>query len=274
MTEEHSYDGDLSSVAASATHRIARAERLQRILELLAEQRTVRVDVLCKLFKVSGTVIRRDLRELQSQGLLQRIRGGAIGSPSVVDRFTFQQRAKAHLAEKMRIGKLAATLIQDDTTVFMDSGTTTLQVARNIGHVRNLTLVTESLAIMNEIGPRNGINVVLVGGSYSQSSLATTGPLAVANLRRFHGQQLFLGVDGISLTYGLTGNEALAVEVLRAMIGRVEEVILVADSSKIGRVAFLQIAPLHAADKLVTDSGMNPEDLAAFKAAGLEVLVA
>ena len=165
-------------------------------------------------------------------------------------------------------------MIRDNSTLFLDSGTTTLEVARHIGPMNHLFVVTDSLAVMRELGPRPGVTATLVGGLYNHSSVSTGGPLAVANLRQFHGDLLILGVDGVDIAHGLTGNQPLEVESLRTMIERVDSVVLVADSSKIGRVAFTQIAPLTAADTFVTDRGADPCTLAAFREAGIDVLVA
>jgi DeoR family transcriptional regulator, fructose operon transcriptional repressor len=240
------------------------AERQRAILGHLAKNGNVSVSDLCQLFEVSEMTIRRDLADLEKQGLLQRTYGGAI--PTEPAFFEMSSRAKQSVftEEKERIGSLCAEMIRDGEVIFLDSGTTTLQVARCIKS-KTLTLVTNDLNIASELLDYPNIEVHITGGILRRGTNNLIGVKASSFFDDIRGTKLFLAVEGVDLKAGLTVPDINEVPMKRKMIDSASEVIVVADHSKLGRNSMNIIAHLSAANCLVTDRDAPEEILRALK---------
>jgi len=197
-------------------------ERRQAILEEITRSGAVRVSELSRRFAVSEVSIRRDLLELERQGLIARVYGGATGKPLMVHERTYEEKAREHIEEKQRIGEAAAQLIEPGSYVIFDSGTTVLQVARHtprhILEQGTLTVITNSLSIVRELGQWRQVQCILIGGLYVPHHDIVVGPQAVANLRTLHADLIFIGADGITIENGLTTSTLLEAEVDRTMV--------------------------------------------------------
>jgi DeoR/GlpR family transcriptional regulator of sugar metabolism len=246
-------------------------------MEELARQRVLRIGDLSSQFGVSEVSIRRDLERLEKLGMLKRVHGGAVIPPttSLVPPNT-TAAAKSSPA-KERIGRAAAQLIEPGERVIFDSGTTVLQVARHItGDLLtsgNLTVITSSLPIIYELGAWKSIHLLLLGGIYLPDWQVTVGPQTIANLSTLHADKLFLGADGLTHSHGVTTANVLEAEVDRAMIKAADEVILVADSSKIGGIGLTTILPIDRVHKLITDEGAPAAFINTLRDAGVDVLL-
>ncbi len=227
---------------------------------------------LSRRLGVSAVTIRSDLEALEKQGILRRNRGGAV-APQVL-RFApaFQEKTSLHRSEKEAIAGLAAQLVEDGEWIIIDAGSTTLFLARRLRD-RRLTVVVNSVYTLNELVGAPRVELIAVGGCLYEPGLSFVGPLAESFLETLHVDKVFLGVNGVSLK-GISVNNAQEAGVKRRMIEAAEEVIVLADSSKLGVDSFVTISPLRKVHILITDSGAPEELLTEFREAGLEVLVA
>lgn len=254
--------------------RVFTEERLSKIVELLAGDRRVAVSELSRLLDVSESTIRRDLSLLEKQGLIKRTHGGAVPATSTAFEPSFIQKEIEFIEEKHSIGRKAAQMIEEGETVILDSGTTTLQIARYCATKRNLTVVTNSIHIALELSGAQEIEVVVVGGSLRKNTYALVGPVAEDGLRGLYADKVFLGVNGISPDRGLSTPNIVEARVKRAMLGAAREAIIVADHSKVGREAFASIAPIDRIQALVTDRGISDSDRRMIEEKGVRVIVA
>lgn len=252
-------------------------ERREAILQLLEQDNAVSVTELSQVFGISEVSIRRDLERLERTGLLQRVHGGAV---ALVTRDLPNSRgpaADAHLEEKMRIARAAAALVRPGDRILFDSGTTVLEIARAIGsgtqQVTSLTAITCSLPIVQELGRHRWVHMLLLGGIYLPEHRIVTGPQTIDTLSALHADRMFLGADGLTLSHGVTTATVLEAEVDRAMIRAADEVILVADSSKIGSIGLATILPVEQVRKLITDAGAPAQFVKTLREAGVEVIL-
>lgn len=247
-------------------------ERHRRIQEFLQENRAARVSALAELLGVSEVTIRRDLEDLERRGLLERTHGGAILAQRMAREPLYVEAASRHPIEKQRIGAAAARLATEGDTVFLNGGTTTLEVARHLRpHVR---VVTNHVGAALAVGDRD-VELILVGGEYRPASNSCVGDIAARTLRGIFATRSFIGVEGLSLRSGLTTPAISEAEVARVMIEQTHgQVVVVADSSKVGTVADFSIAPIEAATILVTDPGLDDGYRAELTDLGVQVVFA
>ncbi|MFQ5648913.1 MAG: transcriptional repressor AgaR [bacterium] len=249
-------------------------ERRSEILDVLQREGNVRVQDICKQFHVSEVTIRNDLKVLGQKGLVHRTHGGAIRSNFFVKDLPVEDKKKKQVEEKRRIGKGAAALVQDGETVILDSGTTTMEIARNLGTKKNLTIITNAINIAWELAQFEKLKVILTGGIMRPESYSLVGPHAESTLRKHFVEKFFLGVDGFHVRYGLTTPNVLEAQLNKQMIEISRETIVVADSSKFGVRSFSLIADVSKISKVVTDSGIPEEDLSYLVDNGIEVIIA
>jgi DeoR family fructose operon transcriptional repressor len=249
-------------------------ERQRAILDLLARQGKVTVEDLAAAFRVSAPTIRTDLARLEEQGLLQRTHGGAIPASPTLYEPPYAQRQVIRHAEKRAIAQAAAELVANGETILLDAGTTTYELALLLKERQRLTVVTNSLANAQTLSENPGIEVIVTGGTLQARRRALLGPLAARFLESFHVDRAFLAFNGVHHQAGFTVTDFDAAELKRRMVGAATQVVAVADSGKIGQIAFAKAAELREADMLVTDSGAAPESLNAIREAGLKVVVA
>lgn len=249
------------------------SERRAEIIGLLEEKKFVKVSDLSQTFNVSKATIRRDLGKLAQQGLLRKTYGGAVVKEGSRSWGTLEADSDPFLEEKRRIGGAAAELIEDGDTISLQAGSTTLQVARCLTGRNSLTVLTNDIDIAHELSKSPGIRMNLSGGILREGTRILVGPLAEQSISQFHVDKAILGVSAISLTQGLTNVDLLDAQIKTAMMKGADELIVVADHSKLGQVHFAKVAPITAIDKLVMDDGISPEDIEAFEAQGVEVIV-
>ncbi|MEW6244417.1 MAG: DeoR/GlpR family DNA-binding transcription regulator [Bacillota bacterium] len=254
--------------------RLFTEERLSKIVELLAGDRRVAVSELSRLLDVSESTIRRDLNLLEKQGLIKRTHGGAVPATSTAFEPSFFQKEIEFIEEKKSIGRKAAEMIEEGETVILDSGTTTLQIAKCCASKRNLTVVTNSIHVALELSGAEYVEVVVVGGSLRKKTLALVGPVTEDGLRGLYADKVFLGVNGISAGRGLSTPNIVEARAKRAMLCAAREAIVVADHSKMGREAFASIAPLDRVQALITDRGISDSDRRMIEEKGVRVIVA
>ena len=246
------------------------SDRLSRIVEVLSASGSVGVTDLAAELDVSPATVRRDLVLLEEQRLLARTHGGAVAH-GVLYELPLRYRSARRQEEKARIAREAAARVADGSAIGMTGGTTTTEVARALADGRRITVVTNSLSIASELAVRPNLKLVVTGGVARSESYELVGPLAEATLASLNLDVVLVGVDGISAAAGLTTHHEVEAHTNRALIHRAAHVLVVADSSKIGQVAFARICALDDVDALITDPGCDPEALAAIRDAGVDV---
>lgn len=248
-------------------------ERKQEVLRLLRERKRATVAELSQLFGVSPATVRRDLEALENEGAIRRAYGGAVIAERAAPEPPIIQRITEHEEEKRRIGRAAAELIQDGETVFIGSGTTTLEVARNLGGKKNLTVITNALNIVNLLTEQPDITVVVLGGLLRRSELSMIGHITEQALKELRANKVIMGMRAVSIEDGLTSDYLPETMTDRAIIRSAPEVILVVDHSKLGKVSTALVAPVTAVHTLVTDSGASADIVADLRELGIRVIV-
>jgi DeoR family fructose operon transcriptional repressor len=249
------------------------AQRRERIQEYLETNKIVRMDDLVAMLDTSEATVRRDLEWLEREGIVERTHGGAILSQRLTLEPEYIQRAQKHPEEKRLIGEMAASLIEDNDVVFINSGTTTTQVIRHIRANAGITVFSNNVYAALEVGEA-GFKHHLLGGEFQPHSNSVAGRFAIDNLRQVYADKAILGVDGVSLLHGCTVPSNVEAEVVKQMIERTQgKVFIVADSSKWGVVSNFQIATIDEIDKLITDEEFDPLATETLTARSVESLV-
>lgn len=233
-------------------------ERRAKILQELGKQPEVTVNQLSQMYNVSEVTIRKDLNELKRRNLLTRVRGGALRLPetNLGADMAIKEKQLFHYREKRAIGRLATSLINENETIILDSGTTTLEIAKNLHNFKNLTIVTNAINIAVELSNYNRFTVILLGGHLRESSLSTVGPLAESSLKIFYCDKLFLGVDSFNLEKGVSTPNIEEANINQTMMSMSKETIAVFDSSKFNKRSFTFIAPVDKINTVITDEGI------------------
>ena len=249
-------------------------ERHRLILEVIEADGRVTVADLSRRLDVSEVTVRRDLQTLAAQGLLRRAHGGALLPPPAAPEPPVLQRVSQTPTYKAQIGRAAADLVPEGSSVFIGSGTTTAQVARHLSGRKNLTVITNAINVAIEFAASEGVTVVMTGGMLRASELSLIGHLAELALREVRVDRAIVGMQAISLEGGMTNDYWPEVVTDRTVIEMAPEVIVVADHTKFGRVASAFIAPVTRVTTVVTDSECDPEVLAGLRALGIRTIVA
>lgn len=256
---------------------LSAAERRSQIAQMVLENGKVVVASLVEQFQVTETSIRRDLTLLEASNRLKRIHGGAIPIPGSSRTDSFAEKKELHIKAKERIGKIAAGMIRPKDILLLDSGTTTLQVIRHVPSAMRssnmITLVTNSQPIAQEVLTWPSPNLTILGGLYLPDYQATVGPQTLTQLQELTADKVFLGTDGLTLSSGATTANIFMAEVDRMMVERSRQVILVTDSSKIGRIGFVPVKPVNAFHTLITDTNAPPEVIKSIREMGVEVIL-
>jgi DeoR family fructose operon transcriptional repressor len=252
--------------------------RLQ-ILDSLTRSagQAVTVAELSRVLGVSDMTIRRDLDWLAERAIVTRVHGGALLYSHTEDEKPFRVRLMDFNPQKKSIGWAAAQLVKDGDRIILDAGTTTQQVASHLSGKKNLTVITNNLAVIDNLvrcsQPAGSyIETILLGGVLKHKELCTVGPLLTQELAALTADKYFLSAAGFSVQHGATDPDLREVEVKQVMLQSASQIILVADSSKYGTAQLAKIAPLSSIHKLVTDDSLPDKAIAEIEAAGVEVI--
>jgi DeoR/GlpR family transcriptional regulator of sugar metabolism len=233
-------------------------ERLQRIQQILFAQGMSSVGALAEHTHSSEATIRRDLDRLEGLGLVERTRGGAKLAQGAGVEVAFQAREHQEVAFKRAIARAAHAHLRPDTTVLLDAGTTVLQLARIIRlEPMPLTVITNSLAVSQELIGVPGINLYILGGQVRPENLSSVGFYAEESLRRFWATQLFLGSNAVHPEHGLSSHDPQEANINRLMLERAETCYLLADSSKFDARAMHHVSGLDSIHHVVTDARLE-----------------
>lgn len=249
-------------------------ERRQRILDTARARGTVSARELARSLGISEVTIRRDLRLMADEGLLRRTRGGAILSQALAHEPSSYEKALEAGDEKAAIAELAVDLVPDGASIILGPGTTTLALARLLISHRDLTVVTTSLLVPPVLATAPSVEIVLVGGSVRSSIDAVVGPAAERSLRTMRAGLAFLSGTGFSAERGLTTPNLLVAATDQALIDAAQQVVVLADHTKIGRQAMFQTVSADRIDILITDDAANPDEVARLRDIGIDVRIA
>lgn len=246
-------------------------ERKMRIVNYVRQHRLATVATLALEFGVHEATIRRDLMEIEQEGLLKRTHGGVIAEHWTHDEPSFSERSTAQLEQKMRIGMKAASLVEDGEHIIIDSGTTTLHIAKNLVNRKNITVVTNDINVAAELRDASGIKVILTGGELYPSSYMLNGMFTNHVLSSLHVEKAFIGIPAIHPHHGLMHPEANLVPAKQGMIKAAREIIVVADDSKIGKLSLHSVAPNSSIHTLITGVEATEERVKPFQDSGMTV---
>jgi DeoR family fructose operon transcriptional repressor len=231
--------------------------RKKIILDLLQNTDTVSIKEIARACQSSEITARRDLNELEEQGLLIRKHGGAIRSEAAFNLFSFDNRLNRNKERKIRVCQSASHYIRNNDIIFIDCGTTLYHLSSFIRHIKNLKIITNSLPIVSELMNYPNINIIIIGGEVVSDRRAIYGPAAERCIAAYHADRAFIGADGISLKNGLSSYDDLESAITRRMIENADEVYLLCDSSKLEKDSLIKFAPVSAIDFLVTDDELD-----------------
>lgn len=249
------------------------SERKDVILGEIKRRGRVSVPELSSLLGVSQVTVRRDLQRLEREGYVVKTYGGAVSTDRVAFEFSFQKKLQRNVAEKERIGRYAAGLVEEGEAIFLDNGTTTLQIAYNLRTRRNIKVVTNSLCAVYALEPAEGIELILLGGIVRRGWNDLYGPLTEKAIVELHVDKAFVGADGVSPEAGFTAADLRTARPTELVVRSAKKVIVVADHTKIGRVAFVRFASLDDVDMLITSRGIGEEEKVELESRGLKVIV-
>ena len=248
-------------------------QRRQRLGAIVESRRAARLEELSAALGVSQATVRRDLDALAAEGRLRRVHGGAVVIDARPSELHFDAKAAEATSEKERIAARAVQLLAPDDTVYLDSGSTVLAAARLLRGWDRLTVVTNSLPAATELAGQ-GPRLIVVGGELRATSRALVGPLTRLLLDDLHVDRALMGTFALSLEEGLMTTDPAEAYTKELVLGRAREVILLADSRKVGTRSLVRAGRLEAIDVLVTDSGIDERTVRGLEKRGLKVLKA
>jgi DeoR family transcriptional regulator of aga operon len=260
------------SETSTAPRRLLVGERRRLIVQLVEQQGRATVEELANKFSTSAVTIRADLEALARNSAITRSHGGAL--PATNDTPLNIKETRWH-AQKLRIGQAAAKMIQDGETIILDSGSTTVEIARQIRQMKfeSLTVITNALNIAMELTGMPQIRVMMLGGLLRQTSYSLVGPDAEQALAKLSADRLFLGVDGLDPEVGVTTPDPLEAALNALMIRVSRQTIAVLDASKLGQRSLSVITPVKHLDMVISDSSAPAETVEALSAAGVQVVL-
>lgn len=249
-------------------------DRRQKILQLLEEGNSYRVDDLSEKFNVSKDTIRRDLKKLEINGFIKRIHGGAYKIPGVLFNPSVEHREMVLEKEKKAIGSIANELVKEGDAIFIDSGTTTAELAKCL-QKRNIVVVTNAINILSILLNNHWVNdIILTGGKLKKDGLYLMGGETEDQIKHYNFDKLFLGSSGVSIDFGITSPSREEAQVKRKMIDSSKEVILLVDHSKFDQRGLVTYASIDEIDTIVTDWNIDGKKVSKLEEKGINVIVA
>lgn len=248
-------------------------ERHQRLRAFIRQRGAARVEEIVRALGISPATARRDLETLEAAGHIRRVHGGAVSAELPVDEPLFDDKAAIRSREKRAIAKAALRLIRPNETIYLDGGSTVLELARLLRDRANVTVVTNSLRAAVELSGQ-GPRVILIGGELRRLSQTLVGPLTQPLLAHLRVDRAFMGTIGLSIEEGLTTTDANEAFTKREAMRRAHEVVVLADSGKIGKTSFSNAGKIEDFDVLITDAGADPSFIKSLRAKGIRVMIA
>jgi DeoR family transcriptional regulator, fructose operon transcriptional repressor len=248
-------------------------DRYKKICDILERENSVKVTTLTNLFGVSVETIRRDLEYLEGEGLLKRVHGGAVLERINGLQSTFNCREDEYKEQKAEIGEIASRYIREGQSIAVDVSTTNYEVIKVLKQkFKKLTIITNSLSILNELADMEGYTVIALGGILRGDELSFIGAMAEENISKFHVDTAFISMSGISLREGLTDYGFGEVSIKKKMMKIAQENIVLADSSKFDVVSLLKVCDFNDINMIITDSSLKQSLHEKYQKNGIEVI--
>ncbi len=248
------------------------SERQQTTLDALARKPFLSIPVMARKLKVSEATVRRDFETLDQLGLVHRVRGGVARMNGARERGSFTERLEVLAAEKERIARAAARLVEDGETIIIDGGTTTSGMSKFIAR-KNIRVITNSVTVADYLSDVSSVEVIVTGGYLYRASKVLLGQPAILTLRKLNATKTFVSAGGLTFE-GIGHSNSLIVETEKMMIARGREAILLADHTKFGTRATANVCPWTKFSKVITDKRVPQPFGDFFKKRGIEVVVA
>jgi len=248
-------------------------ERKDQILDIIRHKGRITVDELIETFKVSGATIRRDLEFLERQGLITRAHGGAISKARVALEPNYFEEKERFLEEKKRIAREAAKLVEKGEVIFLEASTTVLQMTNFITDKRELTVVTNSLEIAQELRGREGISLIVTGGALRKRTNSLIGPLSELSLSQIRLDKAFIGISALEPSLGITTPTLEEAQTKKEVIKAANQVIALSDHSKFGEQNFAFVMPMEKINILVTNKGISSFFKEEIEKKGVKVMI-
>lgn len=248
-------------------------DRYKKICEILEKENSVKVNTLTKLFGVSIETVRRDLEYMEAEGLLKRVHGGAVLERIDGLQSTYDIREKEFKEQKAEIGEIASRFIKEGQSIAVDVSTTNLEAIKVLKRkFQRLTILTNSLSILNELADMPGYTLITPGGILRREENSFIGEMAEENISKFHVDTAFISVSGISLREGFTDYGFGEISLKKKMMKIAQENIVLADSSKFDVVSLLNICNFNDVNMIITDSYLKESILEKYQKSGIEVV--
>ncbi|MGM7723027.1 DeoR/GlpR family DNA-binding transcription regulator [Metabacillus sp. Hm71] len=253
------------------------AERRKMIREKLIKNKSVKVSELVELLHVSEETIRRDLAQLEKEGIAEKNYGGAILieeplSQSII--LPVDERTQQFSKEKEAIGKAAAQLVKEGQIIILDAGSTTWYVAKNLPESGDLTVITNAMNVAEECSKDDSASIYLLGGKLRKNSMSLVGPQAEIELQNYNADYVFLGTSGISLRQGFTSSDLYEANMKKAMVRAGQKIVVVADHSKLQKAGLTTFCQFEETNIFITSELADKEMIKEFKNRGIEVIIA
>jgi DeoR family galactitol utilization operon repressor len=242
-------------------------ERERLILDRLSGDGSVSVSDLARDLGLSEVTIRGDLRVLEDKGWINRRRGGA--APAL--HWDILERQKIYSAQKNAIARAAAEMVRDGDVIMIEAGTTTALIARYLAGKRDIHIVTNSTLVFSYARMNPNLQITMTGGEFRRPTESMVGPIALETISRVNVRLAFVGTDGFTLDRGMTTHLMEGAEIVKAMKAHAQTTLLLADSSKYGRIGFSSVLPLSAMDMILTDSGLGEQADTELREAGINI---
>ncbi len=237
-----------------------REERLEKMEEYIRSSSSVSLDQLCDVFGVSKNTVRRDVAQLlQTRGDLKKIYGGVAVQRSAMLPPPFTERLSVNQSVKSRLGALAASYVQDGDIIYVDSGTTTCHIIDHLKEVKDVTVVTNSLEVINRAIPIPGLTVLSLSGKLNRKTLSFTGQSTIEVLEDFNIGKAFMAANGLTVENGATQSTSIEFAIKKMVVGCSKEVVMMLESRKFNVVSLMTYCKLEQIDRIITDA-LPPED--------------
>jgi DeoR family transcriptional regulator, fructose operon transcriptional repressor len=248
-------------------------DRYKKILEILERENSVKVATLTSLFGVSVETVRRDLEHMENEGLLKRVHGGAVLERINGSENTFLNRENEYREQKAEIGEIVSRFIREGQSIAIDVSTTSYEVIKVLKRkFKKLTILTNSLSIINELTDMEGYTIIVPGGILRRDELSFIGAMAEENIGNFHVDTAFISISGISLREGLTDYGFGEVSIKKKMMKIAQENIVLADSSKFDVVSLLRVCDFNDVNMIITDSNLKESIKEKYQKSGIEIV--
>ncbi|NLM13361.1 MAG: DeoR/GlpR transcriptional regulator [Epulopiscium sp.] len=234
-------------------------ERRKKIIDILNETKSVKVQDLSELFGVTEETIRRDLEKLEKEGLLQRTYGGAILLDSLSEDLPFTVRAVSNPEGKRAIGKVIANYIEDNDTIMLDSSSTALEVAKNLKHKKNITVITNSVIVLTELAQNENCTVISTGGMLRARSMSFVGPGAKQAIENYYVNKAILSCKGIHMQNGIMESNEMETEIKKSMVKSAHTIFYAIDHTKFDQLSFVKMLDIESVDYIFTDKELSKD---------------